>query len=174
MPARQTLAAPWLAITTRHLIGDRRMRRFTHRLLAATALAWACCLPTGALAQAATADDSLYQAWGGTAGIQAVMDDLFTRLQADARTAPHFKDASRRHLVKQLSDQLCQQAGGPCVYDGPTMAEAHRGQEISKRDFLALVEVLQQSMAAKGIPFGAQNRMLALLAPMHRDIITQP
>ena len=39
------------------------------------------------------------------------------------------------------------------------------------------VEVLQQSMAAKGIPFAAQNRtlaLLALLAPMHRDIITRP
>lgn len=29
-------------------------------------------------------------------------------------------------------------------------------------------------MDAKGIPFAAQNRMLARLAPMHRDIITQP
>jgi hemoglobin len=35
------------------------------------------------------------------------------------------------------------------------------------------VEVLQQSMDAKRIPFTAQNRMLALLAPMHRDIITK-
>lgn len=150
------------------------MRQFTHRLLATGALAGACCLPAVALAQATATNDSLYQAWGRTAGILAVMDDLFTRLQADARTAPHFKDASRQHLVKQLTDQLCQQAGGPCLYDGPTMAEAHRGQEITKRDFHALVEVLQQSMAAQGISFGAQNRMLALLAPMHRDIITQP
>lgn len=59
------------------------------------------------------------------------------------RTAPHVKDAGRKHLVKQLTDQLCQQAGGPCVYGGPTMAEAHRGQDIGKRDFNALVEVLQ-------------------------------
>ena len=150
------------------------MRQFTHRLLATGALAGACCLPAVALAQATATNDSLYQAWGRTAGILAVMDDFFTRLQADARTAPHFKDASRKHLVKQLTDQLCQQAGGPCLYDGPTMAEAHRGQEITKRDFHALVEVLQQSMAAQGIPFAAQNCMLALLAPMHRDIITQP
>lgn len=173
MRTRPSPAAALMAITTQHLFGDR-MRQFSHQLLATTALAWACCLPPGALAQAAPADDSLYQAWGRTAGIQAVMDDFFTRLQADVRTAPHFKDAGRKHLVKQLTDQLCQQAGGPCVYDGPTMAEAHRGQDITKRDFNALVEVLQQSMDAKGIPFAAQNRMLARLAPMHRDIITQP
>ena len=51
------------------------------------------------------------------------------------------------------------------------MAEAHGALTISKADFNALVEVLQLSMDAKGIPFGAQNRMLARLAPMHRDII---
>ena len=150
------------------------MPRLMSPLLVTTALAWGCCLPATAHGQASAADDSLYQAWGRTAGIQAVMDDFFTRLQADARTAPHFKDNSRKHLVKPLTHQLCQQAGGPCRYDGPGMAEAHRGQAITKRDFHALVELLQQSIAAKGIPFAAQNRMLALLAPMHRDIITRP
>jgi hemoglobin len=27
-------------------------------------------------------------------------------------------------------------------------------------------------MAAQGVPFATQNRLLALLAPMHRDVIT--
>jgi hemoglobin len=27
-------------------------------------------------------------------------------------------------------------------------------------------------MDAQGIPFGAQNQLLAALAPMHRDVIT--
>ena len=43
---------------------------------------------------------------------------------------------------------------------------------FTKGDFNALVEVLQQSMEARGIPFGAQNRLLARLAPMHREIVT--
>ena len=43
--------------------------------------------------------------------------------------------------------------------------------DIGKEHFNALVEVLQQSMDAKGVPFRAQNAMLARLAPMHRDII---
>jgi hemoglobin len=52
------------------------------------------------------------------------------------------------------------------------MGPMHESLEIRHRDFNALVEVLQQSMAARGIPFEAQNRMLARLAPMHREIIT--
>ena len=74
----------------------------------------------------------------------------------------------------QLTEQLCQQAGGPCTYKGVPMKEAHESMDIGRRDFNALVEVLQQSMQAKGIPFAAQNAMLARLAPMHRDIINRP
>lgn len=51
------------------------------------------------------------------------------------------------------------------------MKLAHAEMDIDKAHFNALVEVLQKSMSARGIPFSAQNRMLALLAPMHRDII---
>ena len=138
-------------------------------LLACTALG----LPSAAQAQTPPADDSVYQAFGQKAGIQALMEDFFSRLQADARTAPFFIGANRERLVTQLTDQLCYQSGGPCVYRGAPMAPMHRGLEIGKEDFNALVEVLQRSMDAKGIPFAAQNRMLARLAPMHRDIITR-
>jgi hemoglobin len=51
------------------------------------------------------------------------------------------------------------------------MKLAHSAIAIDKAHFNALVEVLQKSMATSGVAFSAQNRMLALLAPMHRDIV---
>lgn len=125
-----------------------------------------------AMAQTKPTDDSVYQAWGQKAGIHTVMEDFFTRLQADPRTGPFFKDANRERLVEQLTEQLCQESGGPCVYKGAAMRPMHAQLGIARKDFNALVEVLQVSMDAKGIPFAAQNGMLARLAPMHRDIIT--
>jgi hemoglobin len=119
------------------------------------------------------ADDSVYQAFGQKAGLQALMEDFVTRLKADARTGPFFKDSNRANLVEQLTEQLCQEAGGPCVYKGAPMGPVHRDLDIGKEHFNALVEVLQKSMEAKGVPFRAQTAMLARLAPMHRDIITR-
>ncbi len=127
----------------------------------------------GALAQTASSDDALYRAWGGKAGIRAVMDDFVARLPADARIGSFFKDVNRENLATQLTDQLCQQAGGPCVYEGAPMAPVHADMKLGKAEFNALIEVLQQSMAAKGIAFAAQNAMLARLAPMHRQIVTR-
>jgi hemoglobin len=138
------------------------MPRALAALATALTLSAACAQP---------GDDSLYRAWGQKAGIQAVMQDFVTRLQSDPRMAPFFKDTNRDHLVTQLTEQLCEQAGGPCTYKGVPMKEAHEALQIRRRDFNALVEVLQQSMDAKGVPFSAQNAMLARLAPMHRDIV---
>lgn len=50
-------------------------------------------------------------------------------------------------------------------------AEAHRGMNVNEGAFFALVEELQKSMNAMNVPFAAQNRLIAALAPMHRDII---
>ena len=137
------------------------------------ALACLLLLCSAAFAQSTPpADDGIYQAWGGKAGIRAVMDDFVPRLIADPRTAPFFKDVNREHLTQQLTEQLCQEAGGPCTYQGAPMKLVHQDLEIRRRDFNALVEILQQAMDAKGIPFAAQNGMLARLAPMHRDIVT--
>ena len=54
------------------------------------------------------------------------------------------------------------------------MKKAHDGMDVTRGDFNALVEVLQDTMDAHGIPFVAQNRLLAKLAPMHRQIINTP
>ena len=117
-------------------------------------------------------DDQLYKAFGEKAGLVTLMDDFMTRLLADARTGPHFKPANQQRIKEQLVDQLCALSGGPCVYKGADMKSSHANLEINKSDFHALVEVLQLSMDAKGVPFRKQNEMLALLAPMNRDVIT--
>lgn len=114
----------------------------------------------------------LYQAFGEQIGIRSLMDDFVIRLKADSRIGEQFKDTNAAHLAKQLSDQICQLAGGPCVYKGPNMKDAHANMDIGRSHFNALVEVLQQSMDARGIPFTRQNQLLALLAPMHRDVVT--
>ena len=117
-------------------------------------------------------DDQLYKAFGEKPGLVALMDDFMTRLLADPRTGPHFKPSNQQRVKEQLVDQFCALGGGPCVYKGADMKSSHANLDIKKSDFHALVEVLQVSMDAKGIPFRKQGEMLALLAPMNRDIIT--
>ena len=124
-------------------------------------------------AHAQAGDASLYQAFGEKSGLAVLMDRFVETLAVDERTRIFFASADKPRLKEQLTDQLCMLAGGPCVYTGAKMHGVHRGLEIDRNDFNALVEVLQDSMDAQGIGFSTQNRMLARLAPMHREIITR-
>ncbi len=114
----------------------------------------------------------LYQALGEKPGIGRLMDDFVARVFKDPRIGEHFKETKPQALQQSLTEQICHLSGGPCVYEGPDMETVHAEMDINKGHFNALVEVLQASMDAQRIPFAQQNRLLALLAPMHRDIIT--
>ena len=144
------------------------MNRLFRKLIVCTALL------AGAASHAQTTDDSLYQQLGAQPGLTKLMDDFMTRLLADSRMNPFFKDVDHQHVKAQLVAQFCEVSGGPCKLKGPDMKKAHAGMDITKSNFNALVEVLQQSMDAQGIAFGTQNKLLAKLAPMHRDIINTP
>jgi len=138
--------------------------RHLPRLVAAIAIACS--------AQAALATDPLFDALGGKPGIDALVQDFVPRLVADATIGAFFKDTNLRELKKQLADQLCAVSGGGCTYEGDDMKHAHATMKIAKADFNRMVEVLQDAMDARAIPFADQNRLLARLAPMHRDVIT--
>ena len=128
--------------------------------------------PAAPAAMVAPAPAGLYQALGEKAGITRLMDDFVNRLVKDPRIGEHFKDVKPAALKESLTDQICSLSGGPCQYKGADMKSMHADMDINKGHFNALVEVLQKAMDGQGIPFAQQNRLLALLAPMHRDIIT--
>jgi hemoglobin len=132
-------------------------------------------LTSGAMAgaRAQPAVSALYRDLGERPGIEAISKEFVDRVKADPRLGPFFKDVNSRHLVKQLTDQWCQVAGGPCEYDGETMKKSHAEMGIGKVEFNLAVEVLQAAMVSRGVPFSTQNQLLAILAPMHRDIITK-
>jgi len=126
-----------------------------------------------AQAQSMTGTGSLYRALGENAGITRLMDDFVNRVIRDERISGHFKKTKPQLLKDSLSAQICQLSGGPCQYKGPDMKSAHADMDIRKSEFNALVEDLQAAMDTKGISFADQNRLLAILAPMHRDVMAK-
>ncbi len=150
-----------------------RLTRTCLRACASAALVGAALLAGAASAQTAPVD-ALYQQLGGQSGLVMLIDDLMARLIADPRMQPFFKDVDQRHVKAQLVTQFCEISGGPCKLKDANMKKLHAGVDITRTDFNAMVEVLQHSMDARGVAFSTQNRLLARLAPMHRDIVNAP
>lgn len=122
-------------------------------------------------ASAHSKNDDLYQQLGGTQGIEQVVEDLLFNVADDRRIRHHFVDIDIVRLHEKLSEQICELAGGPCVYTGDDMVTSHTGMGVTRADFNALVEALQLAMDDNEISISAQNRLLALLAQMHHEIV---
>jgi hemoglobin len=95
------------------------------------------------------------------------------QLLADARIKTFFENADQARIKAHLVEQFCVILGGPCSYGGRDMKTTHEGLNIGRAQFDALVEDLQIAMATRHIPFRAQNKLLAVLAPMHREVETR-
>ena len=106
--------------------------------------------------------DSMAKAFGGIEGIRRIANRLVNLSEADSRTSDIFVAHDAIRLRRTLFEQFCYILRAGCDYTGRNMA-----------DMNALVENLQQAMREDGVPFAAQNRFLAKLAPQSKDAITR-
>jgi hemoglobin len=117
------------------------------------------------------AGDAMWKAFHGADGVARIVDDLVARNQADPRISDIFKGQDMARLRRTLKEQFCFILVGGCVYTGRDMKAAHKDLGIQSADMGALVENLQYAMDKEGVGFAIQNRFLAKLAPMKRDIL---
>lgn len=115
----------------------------------------------------------VFAAFHGQDGIDRIVDDLVDRIIVDPRIEGIFRASDLVRLRRTLKEQFCYLLGGPCEYTGRNMMDAHKDQGISTREFNALVESLQAAMDTERVPFAVQNKLVAKLAPMKRDIVTR-
>ena len=69
-------------------------------------------------------------------------------------------------------EQIGEATGGPEVYTGRSMVEAHAGLGITVADFNALVEDLVLSLDAFEVPEAEKSELLDALGPMQPEIVT--
>jgi hemoglobin len=120
------------------------------------------------------APDSLYARMGGEPVVRAVVSETLDRVVADHRLGRSFAQVDVERIKRLLAEQICQLADGGCRYSGDSMREVHAGHEISEAEFYGLVEILRDSLRRHDVGLRERNELLALLAPMKRDVVEIP
>ena len=116
---------------------------------------------------------AMLNAFHGRAGIERIVDGLVDRNRHDKRIKEIFEGQDFVRLRRLLKEQFCFILNGGCDYTGRTMKDAHRDMGVQTADMAAVVENLQAAMRTEKVPFFAQNRFLAKLAPMKRDMLQE-
>ena len=115
--------------------------------------------------------DGTWAAFHEADGVRRIVDTFVTLNTTDPRIADIFKSHDMVRLRRTLFEQFCYLLGGKCDYTGLDMRAAHKDLGIQQADMGALVENLQKAMRQEGVSFAAQNKLLAKLAPMKRDVV---
>ena len=74
-------------------------------------------------------------------------------------------------LKRTLFEQFCYILNAGCTYTGRDMRAAHKDMGVQQGDMNRAGREPSGRDAAEHVPFAAQNRFLAKLAPMRRDVV---
>ena len=116
-------------------------------------------------------DNSLYERLGGKESIAAVVNHLWGVVSTDKRINHYFVDTKPEIFGGKLVDFLCEGSGGPCVYQGANMQQAHKGMMITSDEFDALAEGVIQSLEHFNVPPRETNEVMTMLGGMKLAVI---
>ena len=122
--------------------------------------------------QASTTGNSDYQAVGGGPAIASVVDLFYRNVLADPQLSGYFADSDLARLKRHQVQLVSQVMGGPVSYDGPALADAHKGRGITSDDFGKVVVHLVAALDAHDVPEDITGRVVTALGATQDDIVT--
>ena len=133
---------------------------------------------------------TLFKRLGGTAGIQAIVDDMTARSINDPRVnfsrssvksswlgkkypewdaSPQNVDRFKQHMVEFITLA----SGGPAEYTGREMRAVHAGMKITNNEFDAMVGDIKTSMDKLAIPAREKRDLLAIVETTRKQIVEE-
>jgi hemoglobin len=151
---------------------------FLRRAVACGALvAAAACASSTPEPTNAAKPNSLYIQLGGYDKLAALRDDFLGRMLKDSITAPFFAGLSPRELdrIRQMVvDQLCAVTGGPCVYVGKSMKEAHKNLQITPPVWNEAMRLFNLTLDDFHVTRDQRNALLAIMRSVEPEIVNSP
>lgn len=123
------------------------------------------------LAGAAQAEPTLYEQIGGEPVLRKTVEEFVVIMEKDDRINFAFGNTDITKFKQLLFEQMCNITGGPCQYTGRTMQESHEKLAVNNVMFNALAEDVYIAFDRAGVPYRLQNKVMAIFAPMQRDIV---
>ena len=114
---------------------------------------------------------SLYEQFGGQPAVDKVVAYFIDEIGYDKAIYAYFRETDIDRFTEKMTEHMCVQLDGPCTYTGDSMADSHKGMNVTEQDFNRLVDLLIAAMDRADIAHNTQNQLLAKLAPMRKDIL---
>ncbi|OUW16748.1 MAG: hypothetical protein CBD18_06300 [Opitutales bacterium TMED158] len=116
----------------------------------------------------------LFDRLGGSPAIDAAVDQFYERVLADEALAPFFEGISMLRQIKQQKAFFTTALGGPAIYKGRNMKEAHASLAIQESHFGLVAKHLIETLAALGVSQDLIDEVVAAISPLKDEIVNTP
>ena len=126
---------------------------------------------------AAQDDVPLFDRLGGLDKISLVVNDFVDVFIQDPviMSNPVVKERktpdSAPYIKYQVTAMVCQVTGGPCQYTGLDMREAHKGLNVSEREWDRMVQLFVDTLEKHRVPGDASEELLSIMGTTKGDIV---
>jgi len=117
-----------------------------------------------------SAAPSLYDRLGADAGIRAVVDGFYDRVEADPLLAPLFAHTAMARQRRQLAAFIAAAAGGP-AYQGRSIRDAHADRGITQGHFDAVAAHLVAELESRDVDHDLIAEVVGAVGPLADEIV---
>lgn len=117
---------------------------------------------------------TLFQRLGGKTALTATVQKLYARVMTDALLKPFFRRADLALLQRQMVAHLTQHLGGPAVYRGPSMRDAHAALNLRPQHFERVAEHLALVLDEQDVPGSIALEVLSAVDLLEPEPVRKP
>ena len=113
----------------------------------------------------------LYERLGGQENIRDITTTILENHLANDAVGTRYADSDREEVIRVVSEFICAGTGGPQAYSGKDMLAAHKGMNISEREYMAVLDDILDALDAHDIGQREKEEMLFIAYPLRREIM---
>ena len=111
---------------------------------------------------------------GGEAGLRPLINDFVTTVFDDVMIGFFFRNANQARIQEMEYQHAAEHLGGPVIYSGRSLAQAHRAHPIMGGQFARRKQLLKEAMERHKVPEDITKRWLDHTESLREAITGDP
>ncbi|MES9834193.1 MAG: group 1 truncated hemoglobin [Candidatus Thiodiazotropha sp. LLP2] len=116
-------------------------------------------------------ETTLYVRLGGQEGIAAIVEDIWTNHTINPAIKQRYEASDPENVKRLVREFFGAGIGGPETYTGKDMLAAHKGMNISDKEFVAVVDDVLGALDKNDVGQKERDEVLSILYSMKGDIV---
>lgn len=116
--------------------------------------------------------DTLFQKYGGVETVRQIVGNFYSDVLESQNLRRFFANVDLHRLMEHQTNLFCQLMGGPYIYVGRNLSDAHRNLGVTRADFDEVATILRDNLADAGVEQADVNAILSLVGSYADQIIS--